>query len=73
MTDRVLIRVEDLNKSFKVKNDTLHVLKGINEVIHEGEVVSIRETPVLSAKQAEGMVVAGDGLKWLLFSTGAGS
>ena len=41
MTDRVLIRVEDLNKSFKVKNDTLHVLKGINEVIHEGEVVSI--------------------------------
>jgi len=41
VTDRVLIRVEDLNKSFKVKNDTLHVLKGINEVIHEGEVVSI--------------------------------
>ena len=37
MTDRVLIRVEDLNKSFKIKNDTLHVLKGINEEIHEGE------------------------------------
>ena len=41
MTDHVLIRVEDLNKSFKIKNDTLHVLKGINEEIHEGEVVSI--------------------------------
>ena len=41
VTDRVLIRVEDLNKSFKIKNDTLHVLKGINEEIHEGEVVSI--------------------------------
>lgn len=41
MTDRVLIRVEDLNKSFKNRNDTLHVLKGINEEIHEGEVVSI--------------------------------
>lgn len=39
----------------------------------QGWVVSIRETPIFSAKQAEGMVAAGDGLKWLLYSTGAGS
>lgn len=37
MTNEVIIKVEDLVKNF----GSLHVLKGINEVIHQGEVVSI--------------------------------
>lgn len=37
MTNDVLIKVENLNKSF----GDLHVLKNVNEVIHKGEVVSI--------------------------------
>lgn len=36
-TNQEIIRVEDLNKSF----GSLHVLKGVNEQIHKGEVVSI--------------------------------
>lgn len=37
MTKDIIIQVEDLVKDF----GDLHVLKGINEVIHQGEVVSI--------------------------------
>lgn len=37
MTNEVIIKVEELVKNF----GSLHVLKGINEVIHQGEVVSI--------------------------------
>lgn len=37
MTKDVLIKVENLNKSF----GDLHVLKNVSEVIHKGEVVSI--------------------------------
>ena len=37
MTNDVLIKVENLNKSF----GDLHVLKNVSEVIHKGEVVSI--------------------------------
>lgn len=37
MKDRIMIKIEDLHKSFC----DLEVLKGINLDIHEGEVISI--------------------------------
>ena len=37
----IMIRIKDLHKSYKMGSNSLHVLKGINFNVEEGELVAI--------------------------------
>ena len=41
ISQKVMITIKDLHKSYKTGNNSLHVLKGINFNVSEGELVSI--------------------------------
>lgn len=41
MSNQPIISIKDINKSYSVGHNKLHVLKGLNLLIHEGEMISI--------------------------------
>ena len=41
MTGKEIIRLENIKRDFIVGDETVHALRGISFVIHEGEFVSI--------------------------------